>query len=249
MIMIKKNKNREQKNITIFDNKRNKMSISILLLEDDPILSKEIGLYLTSKSILCEPVFDGDIFQRKFRSQHFDLFILDINVPKINGLEICKIIRETNKTVPILMLTAFEALEDKIDAFEAGADDYLVKPFHFEELLARIKVLLRRSEIPQHQELLYIVDDLVVNTDKKEVKRGDIIIELTPKEYKLLCILMEARGNVLSKQEISERLWDYHIETSINTIEVYINFLRKKIDAQHDHKLIHTKIGFGYFIQ
>jgi DNA-binding response OmpR family regulator len=226
-----------------------KMSISILLLEDDPILSKEISTYLTSKSIVCETVFDGDIFQRKFRTHQFDLFILDINVPKINGIEICKLIRDTNKTIPILMLTAFEALEDKIDAFEAGADDYLVKPFHFEELLARIKVLLRRSEVPQHQEQVYSVDDLIVNTDKKEVKRNGGTIDLTPKEYKLLCILMEAKGNVLSKQEIAERLWDYHIETSINTIEVYINFLRKKIDALHENKLIHTKVGFGYFIQ
>jgi DNA-binding response OmpR family regulator len=147
------------------------------------------------------------------------------------------------------MLTAFEALEDKIDAFDAGADDYLVKPFHFQELLARIKVLYKRSENSTANEQILAVDDLTMYVDKKKVMRAEEVIELTPKEFKLLHILLEAKGNILSKQEISEQLWDYHIETNINTIEVYINFLRKKIDVKHENKLIQTKIGFGYFIQ
>jgi DNA-binding response OmpR family regulator len=223
--------------------------MKILLLEDDPILSNEIKNYLEKNEFVCDTVFDGELFQRKFRSQVYDFFILDINVPKINGIEICNFIRSSNKSTPILMLTAFEAIEDKMDAFDAGADDYLVKPFHFEELLARIKVLLRRSEFPQQSENLLIIEDLIINIDRKEVQRSGKTIDLTPKEYKLLYILMEAKGNVLSKQEISEKLWDYHIETNINTIEVYINFLRKKIDSNHTVKLIHTKIGFGYFIK
>jgi len=223
--------------------------MNILLLEDDPILSNEIINYLQTKNIGCDLVYDGDLFQRKFRSKQYDVFILDVNVPKINGIEICKFIRTNNICTPVLMLTAFEALEDKIDAFDAGADDYLVKPFHFEELLARIKVLNRRTENTSQNENLIFVDDLVLNLDRKEVSRNNHSIKLTPKEFKLLHILMEARGKVLSKQEISEQLWDYHIETNINAIEVYINFLRKKIDAEYENKLIHTKIGFGYFIK
>jgi DNA-binding response OmpR family regulator len=223
--------------------------MEILLLEDDIILSKEIFTFLENNQYKCETVFDGELFLRKIKSKQFDLYILDVNVPLINGIEICKHIRISNKHTPILMLTAFEALEDKMDAFEAGADDYLVKPFHFEELLARIKVLHRRSEHTMQLDKILSIEDLQINIHKKEVRRANEIIELTLKEYKLLTILMEANGNVMSKLEISERLWDYHVETNINTIEVYINFLRKKIDSNHKVKLIHTKIGFGYFIK
>lgn len=223
--------------------------MKILLVEDDPILSKEISTFLSKHELSCDAVFDGELFQRKFKNNEYDLFILDINVPKINGLDICKIIRKTNTVTPILMLTAFDDIEDKMDAFEAGADDYLVKPFHFEELLARIKILSRRYDHQSICENLITVDDLILNVDSKSVKRGNEHIELTPKEFKLLVILMESNGKVVSKQEISDKLWDYHIETNLNTIEVYINFLRKKIDANHPKKLIHTKIGFGYFIK
>lgn len=225
------------------------ITMKILLLEDDSILSKEIATFCINNAITCDYVHDGEEFQRKIQTSKYDLYILDINVPKINGLDTCKHIRNKDQTTPILMLTAFEALEDKIDAFDAGADDYLVKPFHFQELLARIKVLYKRSENSTANEQILAVDDLTMYVDKKKVMRAEEVIELTPKEFKLLHILLEAKGNILSKQEISEQLWDYHIETNINTIEVYINFLRKKIDVKHENKLIQTKIGFGYFIQ
>jgi DNA-binding response OmpR family regulator len=145
------------------------------------------------------------------------------------------------------MLTALGEIHDKVEAFNAGADDYIVKPFHFDELLARIKAHIRRKEYPIVNNLL-VLNDLIIDTDKMEVQRGGKTIDLTPKEYKLLCILFNAKGTVLNKQLISEKLWDYHIETSYNTIEVYINFLRKKIDTPFETKLIHTKVGFGYYL-
>lgn len=221
----------------------------VLLLEDDAVLSLEIKKYLSDYQFECEAVFDGELFLKLSKQKTFDVYILDVNVPKMNGIDVCKQIRKEDVTTPILMLTAFEAISDKIEAFEAGADDYLVKPFHFEELFARLKVLLRRADQPQNQSNIYKVSDLEINLDRKEVIRGEKKVDLTPKEFKLLCILIENQGRVLSKQEISEMLWDYHIETSINTIEVYINFLRKKIDSLSDEKLIHTKVGFGYYIQ
>lgn len=221
----------------------------VLLLEDDAVLSLEIKKYLSDNQIECDAVYDGELFLKLAQQKNYDIYVLDVNVPKINGFDVCKLIRKEDITTPILMLTAFEAISDKIEAFDAGADDYLVKPFHFEELIARLKVLYRRSDQPQNQSNIYKVSDLIVNIDRKEVFRGDIKIDLTPKEFKLLCILIEHQERVLSKQEISEMLWDYHIETSINTIEVYINFLRKKIDSLSDEKLIHTKVGFGYYIQ
>lgn len=221
----------------------------VLLLEDDAVLSLEIKKYLSDNQIECDAVYDGELFLKLAQQKNYDIYVLDVNVPKINGFDVCKLIRKEDITTPILMLTAFEAISDKIEAFDAGADDYLVKPFHFEELIARLRVLYRRSDQPQNQSNIYKVSDLIVNIDRKEVFRGDIKIDLTPKEFKLLCILIENQDRVLSKQEISEMLWDYHIETSINTIEVYINFLRKKIDSLSDEKLIHTKVGFGYYIQ
>lgn len=223
--------------------------MKILLLEDDPILSSEIRKYLNQNECECDSVFDGDLFLKTISQKNFDIYILDINVPKINGIDVCKKIRKKDLTTPILMLTAFEAISDKIESFDAGADDYLVKPFHFEELFARLKVLKRRSETPQNLHNTIKISDLSINTESKDVFRGNKKIELTPKEYKLLNILVENPGRILSKQEISEKLWDYHIETSINTIEVYINFLRKKLDSWHEEKLIQTKVGFGYYIQ
>lgn len=223
--------------------------MKILLLEDDPVLSKEIKDFLEGKESTCDTVFDGELFFRQARTTAYDIFLLDINVPKINGLDVCKKIRETDKNVPILMLTAFGEIEDKVDAFKIGADDYLVKPFHLEELYIRIQALYRRKESPQIQQEILQVADLIVNIDTKMVYRAEQEINLTPKEFKLLTILAQANGRVLSKQQIAETLWDYHIETNQNTIEVYINFLRNKIDKLFDVKLIHTKVGFGYYLK
>ncbi|MBP2282002.1 DNA-binding response OmpR family regulator [Flavobacterium sp. CG_23.5] len=223
--------------------------MKILLLEDDFTLSKEIATFFASKAFACTPYYDGLFLLKKYKPNEYDLIILDINVPGKNGIEVCKAIRELDKKTPIIMLTAFSEIEDKLTSFENGADDYLVKPFHFEELFARVNSLLRRKETPQQAKEKIVIQDLEIFETEMKVFRSEVEIKLTPKEFKLLLTLANANGNVLSKQFIAEKLWDYHIETNQNTIEVYINFLRKKIDKDHPVKLIHTKIGYGYYLK
>ena len=220
----------------------------LLLLEDDLVLSREVSTFLTSKGFDCDCVFDGDLFFRQLNAGPYDIYLLDINVPKLNGLDVCKKIRTTDSTTPVLMLTAYGEIQDKFDAFERGADDYLVKPFHLEELYIRILALLRRSTQPQEKQDILTIADLEIDLTEMKVKRAGQAIELTPKEYQLLLFLVRAKGRTVSKQTIAEEVWDIHFETSLNTIEVYINFLRKKIDKDHDQKLIHTRPGSGYFI-
>ncbi|OAZ05192.1 response regulator transcription factor [Flavobacterium succinicans] len=222
--------------------------MKLLLLEDDFTLSKEISAFFTSKKIECTPYYDGSLLLKKYFPNAYDLIILDINVPGINGIEVCKGIRAIDKKTPIIMLTAFSAIEDKLASFSIGADDYLVKPFHFEELYARSSSLLQRKEIPQQVENKITIHDLEILEDDMKVYRSGEEIKLTPKEFKLILILAHAKRKIVSKQFIAEKLWDYHIETNQNTIEVYINFLRKKIDKNHEVKLLHTKIGYGYYL-
>ncbi len=222
--------------------------MKILLLEDDFTLSKEISAFFTSKKFECVPYYDGSLLLKKYFPYEYDLIILDINVPGLNGIEVCKGIRKIDIKTPIIMLTAFSEIEDKLSSFDNGADDYLVKPFHFEELYARVQSLLRRKEVPQQVESKIVVKDLEIFEEDMKVFRSGEEIKLTPKEFKLILILAHAKGKVLSKQFIAEKLWDYHIETNQNTIEVYINFLRKKIDKDHEIKLIRTKVGYGYYL-
>lgn len=222
---------------------------NIILLEDDSTLSKEISKFLMNEHFQCDCVYDGTLVEKQSKMKLYDLAILDINVPGLNGLEVCKILRQSNQKIAILMLTAFGELEDKIIAFNNGADDYLVKPFHFEELLIRIKSLLRRNNVPQSKSDLITIGDLVIDNSELKVHRNSTEIALSPKEFKLLNILAKANGRILAKSQIADELWDYHIETNQNTIEVYINFLRKKIDKDFEKKLIHTKVGYGYYLK
>ncbi|WP_366183962.1 response regulator transcription factor [Flavobacterium ovatum] len=222
--------------------------MKILLLEDDFTLSKEINTFFTSKLFDCVPFYDGSLLIKKYKAFEYDLIILDINVPGRNGFEVCKAIRETDQKTPIIMLTAFNEIEDKLTSFDNGADDYLVKPFHFDELYARVNSLLRRKDIPQQKKESILIHDLELFETDMKIFRAGIEIKLTPKEFKLILMLANANGKVLSKATIADQLWDYHIETNQNTIEVYINFLRKKIDKDREIKLIHTKIGYGYYL-
>lgn len=223
--------------------------MNILLLEDDYELATEVVRFLRRKGFFCDPVYDGLLVKKQLLTKQYNMIILDINVPGITGMEVCKQIREVNKDIPIVMLTAYGEIEDKVKAFNQGADDYLVKPFHFDELLIRINALLRRSNNPQVEHQTIEVDNLLIDANNMVVKRNGEVINLTPKEFKLLLILAEANGRVLTKKAIAERLWEDHIETNQSTIEVYINFLRNKIDKQFINKLIHTKVGFGYFLK
>ena len=147
------------------------------------------------------------------------------------------------------MLTAFGQIEDKVEAFNNGADDYLVKPFHFDELYIRINSLMRRNQNPQQSDEIITMEDLQINVSELKVTRGGTEIYLTPKEYQLLLLLAKAKGKPVSKQSISDIVWDLNFETGTNTIEVYINFLRKKVDKNFDIKLIHTRPGFGYYLK
>lgn len=223
---------------------------SILLLEDDPKMAAELKRFLENQGQLCDVVYDGQVFFKQTTLTPYDLFILDINVPLLNGLEVCKKIRAKDSRVPILMLTAYSAVEDKVQALEYGADDYLVKPFHLDELMARIKALLRRSITPQKEsDLVYTIADLVINATDMTVERAGKPVALTPKEYKLIELLASAKGRTVSKQTIAEQVWDINFETGTNTIEVYINLLRNKIDRNFGYPLIHTRPGYGYYLK
>lgn len=219
-----------------------------LLLEDDIILSSEIALFLESKSIKTDKAEDGEIFVRKFKEKKYDIFLLDINVPKISGLEICKQIRETNSETPIIIISAYDGIEEKKEAFLHAADDYLVKPFLLEELLLRINNQLRKS-IPKTAEKEKIaIADLEIYPEESKVYRSGEEINLTVKEFQLLVLLAKADGRTLSKQYISDEVWKNQFQSTNNAIEVYINFLRKKIDKNFKTKLIHTRPGFGYYL-
>lgn len=223
--------------------------MKILILEDDYTLARELLAFFEAKGFACECIYDGQLFLRHFLKQQADLYLLDINVPGTNGLEVCQVIRNVDKKTPILMLTAFGEIEDKVSAFQKGADDYLVKPFHFDELFMRVTALLRRRENSVEMAEVIRSGDLLINVNDSTVKRAGQEINLTPKEYRLLLILAKAKGRVVSKQHIAEDLWDDNVVTSTNTIEVYINFLRKKIDSHHTEKLIQTRTGYGYYLK
>lgn len=223
--------------------------MKVLLLEDDFTLSNELKIFLNGKGFACDLIFDGSLFVKKAKTDEYDVFILDINVPGMNGMEVCGQIRQENKVTPIIMLTAFSEIEEKIASFEQGADDYLVKPFHFDELHQRLLALLRRKSVPLHMDNKLTIEDLIIDIRDSVVYRGGKEIILTPKEFKLLHILASQKGRVISKQSIADSLWDDNVETSLNTIEVFINFLRKKIDRDFETKLLHTKQGFGYYLK
>jgi DNA-binding response OmpR family regulator len=183
------------------------------------------------------------------KENKYDVMILDLNLPGMNGYEICKSVRCKNNVVSIIMLTALGGLDSKLDGFDAGADDYMVKPFEFRELLARVKALIKRkSQTPNTGNILK-VGDLEMDIYAKSVKRAGKKIELTAKEFMLLEYLVRNKGRVISRGEIGEKIWDVTFDTGTNVIDVYVNFIRKKIDREHPVKLIHTHVGMGYTIR
>jgi len=221
----------------------------ILLAEDEPKLGQVIQEELNRHGYFTDVAYDGQLAEKMFRQHNYSLVLLDINLPYKNGMALCKEFREINKNIPIIMLTALGQMQDKVDAFNLGADDYIVKPFHFEELLARIKVFLKRSDGGNATSDKVVVGDLQIDLENKTVTRGGKNINLTAKEFGLLVLLAKAGGKVISKQEILEKVWDLSFDTGTNTIEVYISFLRNKIDKPFATKLIHTKPGFGYYVK
>jgi DNA-binding response OmpR family regulator len=221
----------------------------ILLAEDEPKLGQVIQEELTQKGYQTDVAFDGQIAEKLFNQHNYSLILLDVNLPYKNGLALCKEFRETKKDVPIIMLTALGEIQDKMDAFDFGADDYIVKPFHFNELFARIKVFLKRAESGSEVNDKLTVSDLEIDLLDKSVVRSGKNINLTAKEFALLVLLAKSKGKVISKEEILEKVWNLNFDTGTNTIEVYISFLRSKIDKPFEVKLLHTKPGFGYFLK
>jgi len=220
----------------------------ILIVEDEVKVVDFLKMGLIEAGFDVEAAFDGQMGYRLAVSNHFDLIILDVILPVMNGFEVCRKIREKNAGVPILMLTALGTTEDKLDGFNAGADDYLVKPFEFAELIARIKALSKRSVAGYMAGSSLKVADLELDLHKKVAQRGNTTIELTAKEYALLEYLMRNKGRVVSRSEIAEKVWEISFDTGTNIVDVYINLLRKKIDKGFDQKLIQTRIGLGYSI-
>lgn len=204
---------------------------------------------LTEAGYEVEAAFDGQMGLRLAGSKSFDLIILDVILPMMSGFEVCRRIRENGVAVPVLMLTALGTTDDKLDGFNAGADDYLVKPFEFKELLARIRALSKRLRTGYMAGSFLSVADLELDLNKKIAKRGGITIEFTAKEYALLEYLMRNKGRVVSRAEIAEKVWEISFDTGTNIVDVYINLLRKKIDRNFDQKLIQTRIGLGYAIE
>lgn len=221
----------------------------ILLVEDDTKLGNTIKEELTGKGYETDLAYDGRVAKSLFGSNEYHLVLLDINIPHANGWELCKHFRSINNEIPIIMITAFGEIDDKMEAFNAGADDYLVKPFHLNELNARIKVFLKRNYTNAEQDDILKANQLVVNVTEKTAFVNQTEIRLTAKEFSLLELLMRNKGRVVSKAMIAEKIWNINFETGTNTIEVYINFLRNKIDKPFNTNLIQTKPGFGYLIK
>jgi DNA-binding response OmpR family regulator len=224
------------------------ISHRILLIEDEPKLGKVILEELRGQGYQVDLAADGLIAETFFKQNNYSLVLMDINIPHKSGFELCKDFRAIKKSIPIIMLSALGEINDKMEAFKLGADDYIVKPFHFDELFARLKVFLKRADLKE-EDVKIVVDDLEIDFRNKTAVRAGVTVNLTAKEFTLLVLLARNRGKVISKQEILEKVWDLSFDTGTNTIEVYISFLRNKLDKPFETKLIHTKPGFGYYIK
>jgi two-component system copper resistance phosphate regulon response regulator CusR len=220
------------------------------LAEDDIKIASLVKSGLEEHNYSVTTIPEGFMALYTFKEEQFDLIILDVMMPGMNGIEVCRLLRESNKEVPILMLTALGSVDDKVLGLSSGADDYLVKPFHFKELLARIEALLRRHQpVFTQQKNTISFEDIELDTYSKTVKRGGKDIQLTAKEYTLLELFLKNPNRLLSRQYIAENAWDISFDTGTNVIDVYVNFLRNKIEKGFDRKLIHTKIGMGYIMK
>lgn len=222
----------------------------ILLVEDEARIADTLRIGLEENGYKVSVAYDGNIGLRLFRSGEFNMVVLDINLPGMNGYDLCRMIRETNTQVPVIMLTALSTLNDKIEGYDAGADDYIVKPFEFKELLMKIRVLLRRTtDANAPTGNILKAGDLVMNLDSKEVTRGETQVTLTAKEFQLLEYLLRNKNKVVSRADIAINVWDVDFDTNTNIIDVYINYVRNKVDKPFGEKLIHTQVGMGYILK
>lgn len=223
--------------------------MNLLLVEDEPNVVSVIVRGLTEEGFNVSVAPDGSIGEKMALSHHFDLIILDIMLPVINGLELCKIIKAAKPTVPIIMLTALGTTENIVNGLDNGADDYLIKPFKFAELCARIRMLLRRYNGSVVLDQIITIADLTVNLSAKVVKRAGVELILTATEYRLLAYMAINKAKILSRIDILENVWDIDFNLGTNVVDVYVNYLRKKVDKPGCQKLIHTAIGLGYVLK
>jgi DNA-binding response OmpR family regulator len=226
------------------------MERRILIVEDEKKIADLLKFGLDECGFDVQVAYDGTLGYHLFHAQDFDLVILDINLPGMNGYELCKAIRIKDQYIPVLMLTSMIALTDKIAGYDSGADDYMVKPFEFKELLLKIRALLKRTmmqSLPVGN--LLKASDLEMNLDSKEVRRDNKLINLTAKEFQLLEYLLRNKNKVVSRVDIAINVWEVDFETNTNVIDVFISFLRTKVDKDFEHKLIQTHVGMGYILK
>jgi len=223
--------------------------MNLLLVEDEPSVVSVISRGLTDEGFTVSIAPDGLIGKQLALENQFDLIILDIMLPGINGLELCKIIKAKKPNVPIIMLTALGTTENVVNGLDNGADDYLIKPFKFAELFARIRMLLRRYNGAATLDQIINIADLQINLSAKTVKRSNEDIVLTATEYRLLEYMAKNKSKILSRIDILESVWDIDFNLGTNVVDVYVNYLRKKIDKNANQKLIHTAVGLGYVLK
>ncbi len=225
--------------------------MKVVIVEDDLTLNRNISEALKAEQFTVLSFYDGALAERTLKKEKVDCIVLDINLPGKSGFDLCKDFRRYNTVTPVIMLTAFSELEDKVQGFDCGADDYLTKPFYMRELLLRVTALTKRTKntsAASGTTALLIADDITLDTTRKKVQRQGKEIILTPREYQLLFRLMENVGEVVHKAELVKEIWGSAFATHTNTIEVYVNFLRNKIDKPFGKNTIKTKIGYGYYL-
>ena len=224
------------------------MSKKILLIEDEVKLARFVELELKYEGYDVKVCHDGRDGFEEFQNENYDLILLDLMLPGLNGIEICRRIRKLSD-IPIIMLTAKDEVIDKVAGLDSGADDYVTKPFAIEELLARMRVALKRVRPEPVVKNIYTCEDLVIDDDKYLVKVGENVVDLTKKEYDLLLYLLKSKNIVLSREQILNQVWGYNYIGETNVVDVYIRYLRSKIDEPFNKKFIHTIRGVGYYIK
>lgn len=223
-------------------------SKKILLIEDEIKISNMLKLMLQENGCQVEVAYDGKTGQELFKNQSYNFIFLDIMLPDTDGYEVCRNIRQMDKETPIIMISALDSLEDKIRGYEAGADDYIGKPFQFKEIFMKMNVFTNRNFGPSSQNIL-TAGTLKMNLDTKKVVRDEVVINLTAKEFQLLEYLIRNKNKVVSRKEIAMNVWDVDFDTNTNIIDVYISYIRNKVDKQFQHKLIQTQVGMGFILK
>lgn len=222
--------------------------MNILLVEDEIKVALFLQRGLMEENFEVAVAYDGKQGHLMSLSRHYDLIILDVSLPLLNGIALCQLIRRRDTTVPIMMLTAFSSIANRVEGLEAGADDYLIKPFAFAELLARVRAQTRRLNPADKPELL-VAGDLELNQTTRQVRRGIVSIWLTNREFKLLEFLLQHKNEVLSRSAISNEVWSVSFDTGTNVVDVYINYLRNKVEKPFGSRMIQTVVGTGYMLR